>query len=100
MNPSVNHPSMRAADTRADTRAGRGGRELTLPELQAAVARHALLQASPDYVGVSEAGRLLGISADTVRVRYDAGLLAGYRTPTAQRRISRASITAMLASGR
>jgi excisionase family DNA binding protein len=71
--PSLNHPTMRDALT----------------------TKH-----DADYVGISEAARLLGLSADTVRLRYDEGLLSGYRTPSGHRRISRDSILAMLEAGR
>ncbi len=49
-------------------------------------------QDRPDLVTVAEAGRLLGVSADTIR-RYDAaGKLNSIRTPGNQRRFYREEI--------
>lgn len=49
-----------------------------------------------ETLSVEEAGEILGLSAETVRRRFDLGYLTGYRTggDRGWRRISRSSVEA------
>jgi excisionase family DNA binding protein len=54
----------------------------------------------PDWVGLSEAGRLLGVSPATVRRWSDAGRLRAFTTPGGHRRFSRAALQRLLPADR
>jgi excisionase family DNA binding protein len=51
-----------------------------------------------DWVGVSEAARILSVSEQTVRNWADEGTLASIRTPGRQRRFKREDVLALLAA--
>ncbi|HEY5629129.1 MAG TPA: helix-turn-helix domain-containing protein, partial [Candidatus Limnocylindrales bacterium] len=52
----------------------------------------------PDWVSLTEACRLLGVSPSTVRRWGDAGMVRTFLTPGGHRRFSRAGLEAMLPS--
>src|SRR5215212_2357341 len=54
----------------------------------------------PDWVGLSEASRLLGVSPATVRRWSDAGRLRAFTTPGGHRRFSRTSLQRLLPADR
>jgi len=54
----------------------------------------------PDWVGLSEASRVLGVSPATLRRWSDAGRLRVFTTPGGHRRFSRASLERLLPSDR
>jgi excisionase family DNA binding protein len=54
----------------------------------------------PDWVSLSEASRLLGVSPATVRRWSDAGRLRAFTTPGGHRRFSRAALQRLLPSDR
>jgi excisionase family DNA binding protein len=54
----------------------------------------------PDWVGLSEASRLLGVSPATVRRWSDAGRLRAFTTPGGHRRFSRAALQRLLPADR
>jgi excisionase family DNA binding protein len=54
----------------------------------------------PDWVGLSEAGRLLGVSPATVRRWSDAGRVQAFTTPGGHRRFSRAALQRLLPADR
>lgn len=54
----------------------------------------------PDWVSLSEAGRLLGVSPATVRRWSDAGRLRAFTTPGGHRRFSRSALQRLLPAGR
>jgi excisionase family DNA binding protein len=54
----------------------------------------------PDWVGLSEASRVLGISPATLRRWSDAGRLRVYTTPGGHRRFSRAALERLLPADR
>jgi len=54
----------------------------------------------PDWVSLSEAGRLLGVSPATVRRWSDAGRLRAFTTPGGHRRFSRAALQRLLPADR
>jgi excisionase family DNA binding protein len=62
------------------------------------LARHQL--ADRDWVGLSEASRLLGVSPATVRRWSDAGRLRVFTTPGGHRRFSQASLERLLPADR
>ena len=53
---------------------------------------------APDEVGVSEAGRILGVGPDAVRAYGDAGMLTYRRTPGGHRRFKRTAVEALRAA--
>lgn len=53
-----------------------------------------------DWIGLSEAGRLLGVSPATVRRWGDAGRLRVYMTPGGHRRFSRSALERLLPADR
>jgi excisionase family DNA binding protein len=54
----------------------------------------------PDWIGLSEASRVLGVSAATLRRWSDAGRLRVYTTPGGHRRFSRSSLERLLPADR
>ena len=54
----------------------------------------------PDWVSLSEASRLLGVSPATVRRWSDAGRLRAFTTPGGHRRFSRATLLSLLPADR
>src|SRR5690349_17812151 len=54
----------------------------------------------PDWVSLSEASRLLGVSPATVRRWSDAGRLRAFTTPGGHRRFSRAALQRLLPADR
>lgn len=54
----------------------------------------------PDWIGLSEASRLLGVSPATLRRWSDAGRLRVFTTPGGHRRFSRATLERLLPSDR
>ena len=54
----------------------------------------------PDWVGLSEASRILGVSAATIRRWSDAGRLRVFTTPGGHRRFSRTGLQRLLPSDR
>lgn len=54
----------------------------------------------PDWISLSEASRVLGVSAATVRRWSDAGRLRVFTTPGGHRRFSRASLERLLPADR
>lgn len=54
----------------------------------------------PDWVGLSEASRVLGVSPATLRRWSDAGRLRVFTTPGGHRRFSRAALERLLPAGR
>jgi excisionase family DNA binding protein len=54
----------------------------------------------PDWVGLSEASRVLGVSAATLRRWSDAGRLRVYTTPGGHRRFSRRALERLLPADR
>jgi excisionase family DNA binding protein len=54
----------------------------------------------PDWIGLSEASRLLGVSPATVRRWSDAGRLRVFTTPGGHRRFSRAGLERLLPADR
>jgi excisionase family DNA binding protein len=54
----------------------------------------------PDWISLSEASRLLGVSAATVRRWSDAGRLRVFTTPGGHRRFSRAGLERLLPANR
>ena len=55
---------------------------------------------NPDWVGLSEASRVLGVSPATLRRWSDAGRLRVFTTPGGHRRFSRASLERLLPADR
>ncbi|MEA2519920.1 MAG: hypothetical protein QOF49_2000 [Chloroflexota bacterium] len=58
------------------------------------------VSARPDWVGLTEASRLLGVSPATVRRWSDAGRLRAFTTPGGHRRFSRAALQRLLPADR
>src|SRR5689334_5097875 len=54
----------------------------------------------PDWVSLSEASRLLGVSPATVRRWSDAGRLRAFTTPGGHRRFSRSALQRLLPADR
>lgn len=54
----------------------------------------------PDWIGLSEASRVLGVSAATLRRWSDAGRLRVFMTPGGHRRFSRAALQRLLPADR